>query len=250
MENTFSFDRVWNHIKRDVVLLRSTFLTALAICALLLFAFIQMNLFWDKKMSSEEFFGFLTFVYILSGILLSFSYFKEFHDDKYSALYLTLPISSSERLTAIWLSSFLGHSLTFLLLGVVVSSFFIFFGSFLFGAELNFVNISPGEYWKMAKTYLYLQPIFLFGAATFKKNRKSKTFLLVFSITLCFVFFNIALFAVLNRGLDMFDQTGLGAKTFELAQKDFSGFGKWLFMALLGPGILLATYFKLKEKAG
>ncbi len=250
MEGKFSFDRIWNHIKRDAVLLRTTLLTALAICGILLFAFIQMNLFWDKKMSSEEFFGFLTLLYLLSGILLSFSYFREFHDNKSSALYLTLPISSLERLTAIWLSSFLGHSMAFLLLGTVVSSFFIFFGSSLFGAELNFVNLSLAVYWKMGKTYLYLQPIFLFGAATFKKNRRAKTFLLVFSTVLCLAFFNMALFAGLNRGLDMFDQTGLGSKTFELAQKDFSGFGKWLFMAIIGPGMLLATYFKLKEKEG
>jgi len=250
MNNNFSFDRIWNHVKRDVVLLRSTLLTALAVCSVLLFGFIQLNLFWGKKLGSEEFFGFLTLLYIISGILLSFSYFREFHDHKTSALYLSLPISSVERLTAIWLSAFLGHSLGFLLLGVVVSSFFIFFGSSLFGAELNFVNISLEEYGKMAKTLLFLQPVFLFGAAAFRKNRRAKTFLLVLSTILCLAFFNMALFAGLNRGLDMFDPSGLGSKAFALAQQDFSGFGKWLFMTILGPGMLLATYFKLREKEG
>ena len=250
MNTNFSFERIWNHIKRDVVLLRSSLGTALAICGVLLFGFIQLNLFWGQALGSEEFFGFFTLLYIVSGILLSFSYFREFHDPKSNALYLSVPISSAERLTAIWMTAYVGHTLAFLVLGLVVSSFFIFFGSSLFGAELDFVNISLVEYGKMAKTFLFLQPVFLFGAAAFRKNRRAKTVLLVFSLVLCLAFFNMALFAGLNRGLDMFSQSGLSSKAFDLAQRDFSGFGKFLFMTILGPGMLLATYFKVKEKEG
>ena len=250
MESNLSLHRIWSHIKRDVVLLKSMLLTTLAICALLLFAFVQLNLFWNKGISSDVYFGILSFLYIISGIVLSFSYFKEFHNDKSSALYLTLPISSAERLISIWLSSSIGHTLVFIVLGIVFGGFSIFFGSVLFGAEFNFVNLSPDNYWKMVKTYVFLLPIFLFGAATFKRNRRAKTLLLVAITVLSLIFFNMFLFGILNHGMDVFDRNGLGSKAFELAQKDFSGVGKFVFMAIMGPGLLLATYFKIREKEG
>lgn len=185
MQGKFSFNRIWHHIKRDLALFRSTLLTAMAICGVLLFGFVQLNLFWDKKISADEFFGVLALLYIVSGILLTFSYFRELHDYKSSALYLSLPISSLERLTAIWLSSAIGHTL-----------------------------------------------------------------LLIIVTLLSLAFFNMALFGILNRGMDVFDQTGLGSKAFELAQKDFSGFGRFVFLSIVGPGMLLATYFKIREKEG
>ncbi len=250
MERNISLHRVWNHMKRDFILLKSILLTTLAICAVLLFAVVQLNLFWNKGMSSDVYFSLLAFLYIISGIVLSFSYFKEFHDHKSNVLYLTLPLSSEERLIAIWLCSTLGHTLIFLFLGIVFGGFSIFFGSVLFGAEFNFVNLSADSYWKMVRAYLFILPIFLFGAATFKRNRRAKTVLLVATTVLCLVFFNMFLFGVLNRGMDVFDQSGLGSKALDLAQKDFSGFGKFIFMTILGPGMLLATYFKIREKEG
>ncbi|MEO0572099.1 MAG: hypothetical protein AAF039_10380 [Bacteroidota bacterium] len=250
MEPNISLHRVWNHIKRDTLLLKSTLLTTLAICAVLLFAVVQLNLFWNKAISSDAYFSVLSFLYIISGIVLSFSYFREFHNDKSSALYLTLPLSTEERLISIWLSTTIGHTLVFLILGIVFGSFSIFFGSVLFGAEFHFVNLSPDSYWKMIKAYVFLLPVFLFGAATFKKNRRAKTLLLVAITVLGLVFFNMFLFGILNYGMDVFDQNGLGSKGFDLAQKDFSGFGKFLFMTILGPGMLLATYFKIREKEG
>lgn len=250
MERNISLDRVWNHIKRDFVLLKNVLLTTLAICAVLLFAIVQLNLFWNKAISSDVYFGVLSFLYIVSGIVLSFSYFKEFHNDKSSALYLTLPLSSEERLISIWSSTIIGHTLIFLFLGVVFGGFSIFFGSVLFGAEFNFVNLSTDSYWKMVKTYVFLLPVFLFGAATFKKNRRAKTLLLVAITILGLVFFNMFLFGILNHDMDVFERNGLGSKAFDLAQKDFSGFGKFLFLTILGPGMLLATYFKIREKEG
>ena len=250
MENSLSLYRIWSHVKRDFVLLKSMFLTTLAICGVLLFAFIQMNFFWDKKITSDEFFGVLAFLYIVSGIILSFSYFKEFHDTKFSTLYLTLPVSSGERLIAIWLSAALGHTLVFLFLGIIFGGFCLFFGSVLFGAEFDFVNLSLGSYWKMIKTYWFVLPIFMFGGATFKKNGRAKTVLFVAISLFCLLFFNMILFGMLNHGLGFFDQTGLGSKAIELAQADFSGFGKFIFMTILGPGMLVAAYFKIREKEG
>ena len=250
MTNDFNFTRVWHHLRRDIVLLRSTILTALAICSALLFGFIQLNFFWNKKIESDAFFSVLSLFFIISGVLLTFSYFKEIHYKKSNTLYLTLPISALERIVAIWLSSAVLHTLCFVLLGIVVGGFSLVFGSVLFGAELHFVNMSFEGYWKMATFYLFLQPIFMFGASTFKKNRRSKTVLLVVVTALSLVFFNMALFTMLNHGLDVFDKSGLGSKGFELAQQDFSGFGKILFLTILGPVLYLATYFKIKEKEG
>ena len=250
MERNIGLHRIWNHVKRDTILLKSTLLTTLAICAVLLFAVVQLNLFWNKEISSDVYFSVLSFLYIISGIALSFSFFKEFHNDKSSSLYLTLPLSSEERLISIWLCTTLGHTLIFLLLGIVFGGFSIFFGSVLFGAEFNFVNLSPDSYWKMIKAYVFLLPIFLFGAATFKKNRRAKTLLLVAITVFCLVFFNMFLFGIFNHGMDVFDRSRLGSRAFDLAQKDFSGFGKFIFMTVLGPGMLLATYFKIREKEG
>ena len=242
--------RIWSHLKRDIILLRSTLLTSLAICAALLFVFIQLKLFWNKSLSADTFYAVLALLYILSGIVLCFSYFKELHDETKRSLYLTLPISTGERLLSIWLSTTMVHSLAFLALGVVFGGVSIFFGSLLFGAELDFVNMTFENYWTMFKTYVFLLPVFLFGAASFSKNRRAKTILLVVITIIALIFFNMFLYGVLNHGLDVFEQNGLGSKAFDLAQEDFSGVGRLLFLSVLGPVLVLATYFKMKEKEG
>lgn len=214
----------------------------------LMFILLLFNMVWDKELSSDEFLGVFAMLYFIIGIALTFSVFKEAHNQKSNHLYFALPISPLERLLAIWFGTTVIYTLAFSVLALIIGQF-----GLLFGAVILDVDYSPGalfseNYWRVLKAYLIVQPIFLFGAIAFKKNRIGKTLLFITLVVIVFAIINMMLYGLLNHSYEVFDSEPLGSEALENAQKDFSGMGKWLFMLVLGPVMLLAAYFKLLEK--
>ena len=248
MNKGFSLQRVVSHIKRDIFLLKGTLITGASIAVGVLFLLLLLNLVWDKELSPDEFSGVFGFIYFVLGIVLTFAIFKELHNQKANQLYLSLPISPEERMTAIWLTTTVIYTIAFSILGFIIGEFTILFGS-LFWAS-NYTPLAPftESYWKIVKTYLFIQPLFMFGAIAFKKNRVGKTLLCLVLTIIFFAVFNMILYGLFNFNYDVFDGESLASQATEKARSDFSLRGRWLLMIIVGPMMLLATYFKLREK--
>ena len=248
MYKSFSLDRVIAHIKRDVFLLKGTAITGMCIAIGVLFLLLLFNFVWDKEISPNEFSSAFGFIYFVLGIVLTFAIFKELHNQKANQLYLSLPISPLERLIATWLTVVIVYTILFSLVGFVIGEFAILF-SHLFQAseQIPLVPFTEG-YWRTIKAYLFLQPLFMFGAITFKKNRAGKTILCLVLTIIFFAIFNMMLYGLFNFNFDVFNGGPLASEASDRARSDFSTFGQWLLMIVVGPIMVLATYFKLKEK--
>lgn len=248
MHKSFSLDRVIGHIKRDVFLIKSTAFTGMYIAIGVLFLLLLLNFVWDREISPNEFSGVFSFIYFILGIVLTFSIFKELHNQKKNQLYLSLPISPLERLAAIWLTVVLVYTILFSIIGFVIGEFAILF-SHLFQASEQIPLVPFTEaYWRTIKAYLFLQPLFMIGAITFEKNRAGKTILCLVLTILFFAIFNMMLYGLFNFNFDVFNGGPLASEASDSAKSDFSRYGQWLLMTIVGPVMVLAAYFKLKEK--
>lgn len=248
MTKDFDIQRIINHIKRDVVLVKSTIGTTLLVSAGLLFILCVFAQLWDKKLDSEEFMGAFSFIYFISGSVLSFSFFREAHNTKANPLYFTLPISSFERITAVWLTTAVLYTIVFSVVGLFIGGMSIFFGSLFFGADFALSTLFSMGYWQAVAMYLVIQPVFLFGAITFKSNRIGKTLLFIIFTVLAFALFNMMTYGLLNYGYDVFGGGPIRNQAMEKTESDLSILGKALFAIISGPIMLVVTYFKLVER--
>ena len=248
MAEGFSFNRVLQFIKRDLVMLRGTFTTGFLVAIVLLFLFCLLNMVWDKQLALSEFFGIFGFFYIPLGIVFTFSLFREFNNNKTNHLYLAIPISIPERLVAKWLTVTVIYTIVYSIIAVLVGTLAIVFGIIVFGADFNLLSLFSEHYWNVVKIYLVVQPVFMVGAISFAKNRIGKTVLALGILFLGFMLFNFLLYAMLNYGAGVFSEEGLGSQAFDKAGANFSTFGKWFYGLIFGPLMLVVAYFKMREK--
>ncbi len=249
MISGFSLKRIVNSVYRDVVVQSGSIITGLFIAAGILFIAFLLNLgIEDHIISAQDYAETLGFFYILFGILFTFSTFKEVHDQKKNHLYFILPISSYERILSVWITTYLLYTLAFTILGILVGQLAIIFGSLFSEVSFHFISIFSEEYKSMITFYFFLQPVFFYGALRFSKNKMGKTILSVLLIFLGILFYNFLIYAVLNHDYEVFSGEQLASEAFGLAKNDFSIAGRWLFMIIIGPVMLLAGYFRMIEK--
>lgn len=248
MANEFNFSRISQFIRRDLAIYKGTFVTGLLVGIILLFLFCIFNMMWDKELALDEFFGIFGLIYIPMGILFTFSIFREFNNPKANQLYLSIPISIPERLTAKWLTVTVIYTVAFSLLAVITGTLAILFGAVVFGANFNLLSLFSEQYWSVIKIYFLVQPIFLVGAISFTKNRIGKTLLTLGLLVLAFMLFNFILFGVFNHNYGVFSGESLASDAFDKTAADFSVMGRWFYGLLVGPLMLVVAYFKMMEK--
>ncbi|MEL6812702.1 MAG: hypothetical protein AAFP76_15340 [Bacteroidota bacterium] len=250
MSPQFSLIRVKNSIFRDLILLKKGIFTALATTGVLFLIAFLYHLRSDQHLSAADFNSIFSKIYVTLGLLFTFSVFKEAQDQGANHLYFTLPLSPLERITSAWLTTTILYTLTFTFFAFMVAQLSILAGSVFPKTKMHALNIFTADYFSVVKLYFIIQPLFLFGAIAYRRNRIGKTLLLVLLILLGLAIFNFILCSTLNVGIydSMVSEESFGADPFELAVNDFSTAGKWVFGIVMGPLMLLAAYFKLTEK--
>ena len=248
MAQEFNISRIGQFIRRDLTILKGTFVTGLLVGIILIFLFCFFNMIGDKNLASDEFLGIFGLVYIPMGILFTFSIFKEFNNSKSNHFYLALPVSIPERLVAKWLTTTVIYTLMISLLSVVTGVLAIMFGAIVFGADFNLLSLFSEQYWNLVKVYFFVQPIFLVGAISFTRNRIGKTLLTLGILVLGFVLLNFLLFGIFNHNYGIFSGDSVVSEAFDKTTVDFALIGRWFYGLLLGPVMLVVAYFKMLEK--
>ncbi|WP_159025576.1 hypothetical protein [Aquimarina sp. Aq78] len=248
MMEQFNIKRIGSFIYRDIILLKGAILTTLSVASAIFFIVFLFSLRGDHQISSGEFMSIFGKFYIALGVLFIFSTFKEAHNQKSNHLYFSLPVSSYERIAAAWLSTFVVYTLVFSILGFLVGQITIILGSMFSETNFHLLPIFSESYWQLVKVYFVIQPVFLYGAIAFNKNRVGKTLLVVVLLVFGLIVLNMMLFGMLNYGYDVFSGEGLASEAFDKTGQDFSGMGKGFFMGIFVPLMLLASYFKIVEK--
>ncbi|WP_160114706.1 hypothetical protein [Aquimarina sp. AU474] len=247
-KSVFNIKRISLFMLRDLTILKSTITTSLYVVCGLFFISFLIRLRGDLVLSSYDFASVFGKFYIILGILFTFSVFKEAQNQKTNHLYFSLPVSSLERIAAAWLSTVILFTIILTVLGAIIGQLAILIGSMFSETSFHMVSIFSEEYWGAVTFYAIIQPLFLYGALRFKKNRIGKTLLSVLLLIFGLMIYNFMFYGILNHSYDVFSGEDLAAEAFDLTSKDFSGAGKFAFMGILTPLLLAATYFKLVEK--
>lgn len=244
----FDVKRIGFALRRDLVLLKNTFVTGILVGSIALFLLCLFNMIWDQKLSPDEFLGCFTLCLFPLGILFTFTIFREFQDPKLNASFLTLPLASGERLVAKWLLCVPLFIIIFSIIGLLVGFFVMLFVAVLFQAPFDINTLFDTGYWKTITAFSFVQPVFMVGAISFSKNRLGKTLLTLGLLFMGFLFFNFIGFGVLNHDFGIFYGNEITSEAFDEASGDFSTIGKWFYGIVFGPIMLLVAHLKIKEK--
>ncbi|WP_422079668.1 hypothetical protein [Ulvibacterium sp.] len=244
----FNIKRIGYAIRKDITLLKTTGFTALAVASGILFIGLFLMTRGDDYLSADEFMGLFGLCFVVLGVFFSFAILRESHNVKSSHLYFALPIAPLERLTAVWLTTTLIHTLVFTVMALLVGQLAIVAGGVIFGSGFHWVSLFSEGYVKLIKGYFIIQPVFLCGAMAFSKNGIGKTLLTLVLVFIGMLFYGLLLFSILNHGVGVYPGDLIADQAFDKASKDFSGVGTWFFTLIFGPLMLWAAYFKLVEK--
>ena len=250
--DNFNLKRLQYFIYRQTVLnIHSVIISAGSIFGVLLLYTIIVSNFSPFQVAKIP--GFHIWIFFIAGFIFTGKIFSELHDPLKGYFYLTLPVSNLERLIGSWLLSsplyIIGYgTFTFLMISlagaitdspVTVSSFF---------------DIAYLEY---ISTFLVLQTVFFLGACYFRKNIFSKTLLSVFLFflsigILTFIFAYFLFFSSektdFTGNFQFFLYSENNNNYMFSIQNKFIDIVTFLFWYILGPFMLLVSYFKLKER--
>ncbi|WP_242923801.1 hypothetical protein [Pontibacter liquoris] len=186
--------------------------------------------------------NFYLVVFMLAGYVFTSKVFDEMHAPQKSYMFLTLPVSATEKLLSAWLITSPVYVLFFGLVMLLLSLF-----ASLFSGQLHALPYLFDEhFFNCIKVYLVTQAVFLLGATAFRGNNFLKTLL-----ALIVVAFAIAAYTG-GLGYLLFGQSnyrgGPSDEFKDTAEYIFKNIIPLLFWWLLAPFMLLVSYFKLKER--
>lgn len=188
--------------------------------------------------------GFHSAVFFFGGLILTSQIFSELHSSHQSYSLLTLPASTLEKLLGSWLITSPIYTIAFWAI-----SFFTYCLSFLIAGEsIALSHFFSEELWGSIGSYLVFQTIFLWGACYFRKNNFLKTALALIGLAIALGLFTVTLgYFLLNHHGLTFTTEDHGELTM-VTNTFLKPTIEFLFRVVLGPYMLLMSYFTLKER--
>ena len=188
----------------------------------------------------------------IGGYIFSSNVYNELHQIQKSYSYLTLPVSTTERLLSGWIISgllFPVVSLAAIAIVVILSGLVIS----LITGSIPAQDLIYHNSLSLIKTYVITQTIFLLGAVYFRKNNFLKTLLALF---LFMVLINLytglvgwMLFgSFTQQGGMIVDETMVSQPMEKLFTTHFPNIASFVFNWLFGPFFLVTTWFGIKER--
>jgi hypothetical protein len=243
MNNTFDISRLFKFIQRQAALNAPPILIAAgAVFGTMFIVSVLTGYYGPENM--EGLLGFYVFVFFLGGFILTSNIFSELHTPQKSYFYLTLPVSAAEKLIGSWLLTSPAYVLVFTLVAYLI----YLIPTVMVGDLYPVPAFFNQDFLKIIATYLVIQTIFFLGAAYFRKYNFLKTVLSVFLLQI-----TIGLYAGLLVWL-LFDSNKVNGR--DIMDTGFKSFventipqiAHVLFWYVLGPFLLVVSYFSLKER--
>jgi hypothetical protein len=223
-------------------------------CFIGIFVFLNAIILYNNPLSlnSQTFFAQLLPVVMLGGIIFTSNIFVELNKPQQSFMFLTLPATITEKLAVAWFTSSVMYLAAAIVSIFIVNVILIIIGALFFGHSVQLFNLFNTKLLHMYAIYMVIQPMFLLGAISFRKNNFFKTL-----GTLILAGFVLALYVgllmkIVFNGLDT-TQLNVGPNNLSLdAVALFSDYmptiAKVLFWGFTAPFFLVVSYFSLKER--
>jgi hypothetical protein len=239
-QNIFQPLRFYHFVRRQLVSQSNTLLTSGAgVLGVLLF--LSLATAYASPSTLPSFAGLYLAVFYLIGFLHTSRIFAELHKPQKSYAFLTLPVSTLEKLLGTWLISSLLYVLAYLFSVSIIFALSLWLAHALEAFPTLFESFTT----KSIGVYLIAQSVFFLGAITFRNNVFFKTLLSVLVLLVgCLIAFLVIVRIVFNNGFD---------GEFDFVFNSFGGGGEEhlitnIACACFAPFMLLVSYFKLKER--
>lgn len=181
-------------------------------------------------------------VFMLGGYIFTSKAFDEMHAPQRSYMFLTLPVSATEKLLAAWLITSPLYVLVFGLMMLLLS----FFSSLVAGSLDALPYVFDDVFFNCVGVYMVTQAVFFLGATTFRGNNFLKTLLALIVVAMLIAAYIGALYYLLFGSGNYYLPEGSEMK--ETIWYIMEVIVPMLFWWLLAPFLLLVSYFKLKER--
>ncbi len=239
--NSFSINRIYHFILRQLSLSIYPALIAYgAIFGVLLIISLLTAYFASEDI--YNLFGLYLTVFMLGGYIFTSRIFSELHVPQQSYAYLTLPVSTSEKVVGSWLLSSVFYVVVYALMMLVLSLI-----SGLVAQRPDFIaHVFGKTFLIIIGVYLVTQTIFFLGAIYFRKNNFLKTILAMF-LVLITISAVTALLGWLIVGDIMNHNMNENDLSFEPGETVLDVI-QALFWYAFGPFMLIVSYFRLKER--
>ena len=243
MNTELNLNRLGFFLRRQLYLNFSTMWIAIgAILGLLLVISALFALFNEDTDIVSNLRNLYLVVFMLGGYIFTSKVFDEMHAPQKSYMFLTLPVSATEKLLAAWFITSPVYVVVASLLVLLLS----YFSSLLAGNIEALPYLFDRDFFTVIRVYMVTQAVFLLGATTFRNNNFLKTLLALIVVALLIAAYTGAL------GYLLFGQSnyraGPGNEFKDTAEFIFTEIIPMLFWWLLAPFLLLVSYFKLKER--
>ncbi|WP_224998479.1 hypothetical protein [Cesiribacter sp. SM1] len=242
--NLYSTPRQYNFILRQLSLFRQSWsVAAAAIFGLLFIISVFIGYFKSTglyQLPAGLYYGFLTLI----GLIFTSQIFQELHTPNRSYAFLTLPVSTLEKLIASWLLS----SPIFILAYTAATFLIYLISTLVAGMPEMALEYFTDEYWSTIANYMVIQTIFLWGACYFRKNNFLKTVLVLVVLPMVIGLYALLLILLFFGGASNININPDTVTINDTVLPNLGLFMKILWYAVLGPYMLLTTYFTLKER--
>lgn len=180
-------------------------------------------------------------VFFIAGFIFTSSVFNEMNSPQKSFTFLTLPVSTTERLVGAWFIS----SPVFIVVFGVCMALLAFISCLIADRADVFQHLFDRPVIICLQVFIVTQTIFFLGSCTFVGHNFLKTLLTLFVIVLIVGTYSAGF------GYLLFGKDGPGSIDQEFkdtAEYIFTKVLPFVFWYLLAPYLLVVSYFKLKER--
>ncbi len=238
--NVFDGGRLVQFMRRQAAMhLQPALIAAGAVFGAMLVISLLVGAF--NRQGVPDLLGLYHTVFFLGGYVFASQVFGELHSPQRSYTYLTLPVSTAEKLVGSWLLVSVGFVVVYWVV------------AFLIYVLANLVSDWPHDpqqmfnrdFFHSVVAFLVTQTIFFLGACYFRKNNFLKTLFALFVVALVVGLYTggLAWLVLSKEGNINFDHS-TGYDT----GKVIGQIATALFRYVLGPFMLIVSYFRLKER--
>ncbi len=248
--NIFDFKRLYLLTRRQILSERTGWLIALTAVAGIMLVISLLVAYFNPALMPALTPSYFSIMF-LGGYVFTSSIFAELHYPQKAVHYLTIPVSTTERLLAAWIIT----GVLFPIFSLILIAIIVFVANLIMNLTLDltpfnhvFSNGGPGVF----RTYLITQSIFLLGAAYFRKYNFLKTLLAIFvfivAITTLTAIFGWVIFAPYS-GQEFTDGgQSLTINLNSLLTERIPAIASFIYFYAGVPFFLVVAWFALKER--
>ncbi|PRY06073.1 hypothetical protein CLV24_12855 [Pontibacter ummariensis] len=241
MNTEFDLTRLGHFMKRQLYMnISSMWIAVVAIVGVLLV--ISGLVAYFNPEAVENLVPLYLVVLFLGGFIFTSKIYNEMNSPQQSYAFLTLPVSTLEKLVGAWLLV----APVFLVTALASVFILTFASATVAGQPARLPGLANGDLLRMVGSFMVTQTFFFLGAVAFRGNNFLKTLLALFLIAMVLAAYTGGLGYLLFGGGNHHLEPGSELKgTAEFIFKEVVPFLYWFVLPLF---LLVVSYFKLKER--